>query len=573
MSSKRPTTTTHDTLKGSGRIPTPMMVGELLDGRYELREIIGEGGMGVVFRATQLSVNRDVAIKVMKSDFFEEYGLVRRFKLEMEIISGLQHPNIVRLLDTGQDKRLGVFFLVMEFIEGVSLGELIYEHAHSVRLKPELTLEIAIQICSALTEPHRLGVVHRDLKPDNIILMIRSDEQLDVKLLDFGVARIIEPNERLETSDTSRLTATGGIVGTPPYIAPELCESSRHVSAKSDLYAVGALLFELLTGVPPFQGRSTAEVLYKHVHEDAPRLLDRTPLDGCNCQDLDDLIAALLQKNPDDRPESALHVKRALDKVRQNNHLHRPMLHYTTMAPTVESFHQYITRTDDLPGAIDVKPAIPTRDSYEKLDRPVPRLKPPPLRTMAEHEGKTLTGHTEALNDMHAIVQQRAHSSTSMEPITAPDLGAMDHDELHISPPLSRRPGMWIGVIVLLCGLGALFMVLTSQPVEPRVSTLPMTVVEESVATSPATPPAPEQPELLTLSEVSHTVTRSSSHIMEAVERARDALPAARTPTPPPERTGRDKKTPAKLEVEPAEPVSTPHPPELKKKFDWLYKK
>lgn len=540
-------------------MPTQMMVGEVLDDRYELTEIVGEGGMGVVFKAKQLSVNRDVAIKVMKAELFEEFGLVRRFKLEMEIISSLQHPNIVRLLDTGKDKRLGVFFLVMEYIEGVSLGALLYEHPSEVYLKPALAIEIAIQVCSALTEPHRLGVIHRDLKPDNIILMVRSDEQLDVKLLDFGVARIIEPSDRIETSDVSRMTATGGIVGTPPYIAPELCESSRHVSAKSDLYAVGALLFELLTGFPPFQGRSTAEVFYKHVHEPAPLLLDASPVPGCECEDLEELIAKLLAKSPEERPESALHVKRKLDQIRQQNQLPRPTLTYTTKAPTVASFYSYIGTIDDLIEQVEQGPhahQIPVLTTLPALP-PVPRM---------NRDSKSMFN---------------VDNSSSMEiprstptPEHAQDELDNEHSytyEMSI-PRRSYRAGIWAGVIGFAIILAAGLLLWNSSR-EPSPTVHPELPVSEQVI---ITPPVElkEVPASPSAETIQSAVSQTSKRVNEAIIDALQALPQKPTKTPsikpktprPPSTTSPQDVT--KTEAKPAE-----QPSKIKNNIDWLYKK
>ena len=385
MSTRTPKTLeTQHTLKGTGPLPPASLVGERLDDRYDLIELVGEGGMGVVFRAKQLSVNRDVAIKVMRSEVFEDdFSLVRRFQLEMEIVSSLQHPNIVRLFDTGEDKRLGVVFLVMEYVEGLSLGGLLFEDAERVALKPALALEICAQICAALTEPHQLNVIHRDLKPDNIMLTARSDELLEVKLLDFGVARVLKSSEeeQRDVRASSRLTATGGIVGTPPYIAPELCESSRSVSVQSDLYAVGALFFEMLTGFAPYEGRSVAEVLYKHVHAEVPHLNQRAHLEPGLDADLDALIRALLSKSQTDRPSSALEVKRELERLRRVHDLAVPTLPYTAAAPRRGAFVSMMRHVDE--HALSVEAPVQTRVDYtETLPRPI--MAPAPEST-AEH--------------------------------------------------------------------------------------------------------------------------------------------------------------------------------------------
>ncbi len=551
----------HRTLEDIERLPTKTMVGERLDGRYELKEIIGEGGMGVVFKATQLSVNRDVAIKVMKSELFEEFGLMKRFKLEMEIISSLQHPNIVRLLDTGIDARLGVVFLVMEFIEGVCLGDLLYNTSPTHTLASELAIEIAIQVCSALTEPHRLGVIHRDLKPDNIILTVRSDEQLDVKLLDFGVARIISPNERIDTTDTGRLTATGGIVGTPPYIAPELCESSRSVSIKSDLYAVGALLFELLTGFPPFVGRSTAEVFFKHVHEPAPLLLDVSPIPGCACEDLEALIANLLAKDPDQRPDSALHVKRELDKIRQQNKLPRPTLTYTESAPTVASFYRYVGTIDEL---IETQGAqVPT------LDTPAPKLGQAAHPKTRDSHPIVAADNTSSMEIPRATPGMTSHSSDFLDEQD----GAYTYEmEVPIEAPRARKPAV---IIAALLGVAILVGVVimsqqddTSTDTDPTETPQPITTEVEPLTQDEA--PTKEAPSPLTPPDLTPALTHSSSTLHDAIVKALESSsPPAK---PAPTRDIKAKKTTEPVDSKPAT-SDTPKPNKIKKNIDWLYKK
>ena len=286
----------------------------ILQGRYKLGKRLGAGAMGEVFEAEQLSTGQLVAVKTIRAEATSREGMRRRFDREGSVIAELQHPNIVRLLDMGHDEMSGVTYLVMEHVAGTSLGELLYGDLTPKRVNVAVALHIASQLCSALTEPHHKGIVHRDIKPDNVMLQVRSDEHLDVKLLDFGVAHIAS-SRRPASQASIRLTATGCIVGTPHYLAPELCQSGRHASARSDLYAVGAMLHEMISGAPPFQGRTVTELLFKQVHEPAPRLPEGIVLNQQLEGELNALLEELMSKQASLRPTSALEVKRRIDAL------------------------------------------------------------------------------------------------------------------------------------------------------------------------------------------------------------------------------------------------------------------
>jgi eukaryotic-like serine/threonine-protein kinase len=287
------------------------LVGTELDGRYLLRKVLGEGAMGVVFRATQLSVGRDVAVKLLKLEQFRSQDSYERFQREMSIIGGLKHPNVVSLLDSGRDERLGVFYIVMELVDGVSLGDLIYDPPRPAKV--EFALEIIYQICGALTEPHRRGIIHRDIKPDNVLLVPMSDETLQVKVVDFGVARAADGQDRV--------TATGVVVGTPAYMAPELCQATP-IGPATDLYAVGVMLFELITGAVPFEANSSMAVIIKHIQEQPPLLTAKLKGDF-PYPEIVSLVQHLLAKRVADRPANALDVRERIDEIRERYQLRR----------------------------------------------------------------------------------------------------------------------------------------------------------------------------------------------------------------------------------------------------------
>jgi serine/threonine-protein kinase len=225
---------------------------ELLGGRYELGEVLGRGGMAEVRRGTDTRLNRDVAVKVLRADLARDPAFHARFRREAQSAAALDAPNVVAVYDTGEDEH-GVPWIVMEHVEGRTLRDVLSSEG---RLLPQRALEIAVDICSALEVAHRAGIVHRDIKPANVMLTPRGE----VKVMDFGIARAAAGSE-------STMTQTEAVIGTAAYLSPEQARG-EHVDARSDLYSAGCLLYELLTGTPPFVGDSPVAVAYQHVREE-----------------------------------------------------------------------------------------------------------------------------------------------------------------------------------------------------------------------------------------------------------------------------------------------------------------
>ncbi len=277
------------------------LLGSVLDERFRIEESLSAGGMGAVYRATQLSVQREVALKVVRPELDTEELFMERFFREARVVAELSHPNIVRLIDFGQDRDRDLLYLVMELVRGAEMGDLLSQG----RLDPALALEVTYQICAGLTEPHSRGIVHRDLKPANIILVPSSDGTFQVKLLDFGIARSAE----LET----QLTATGMICGTPSYLSPEQAQNLP-VDERTDLYSLGIVLFEMLTGHLPFRAPSGLQLLFEHVQRPPPKLSRAYPEQIP--EPLSRLVSDLMAKAPEDRPQRALEVRRRIQHIR-----------------------------------------------------------------------------------------------------------------------------------------------------------------------------------------------------------------------------------------------------------------
>jgi serine/threonine protein kinase len=263
------------------------LIGVEVIGQYVIRSKLGKGGMGAVYLADQKSVGRRAVIKVLHPALSRDPEIQSRFETEARAACQLNHPNIVTVFNYGAMDD-GTLFLAMEHLDGETLAE-----AAAKRLPLPRVVNIVSQIASALGEAHRRGVVHRDVKPTNIMLVSRDEQDDFVKVLDFGIAHI----------DGTRVTATGDICGTPTYMSPEQIRG-KAVDGRSDLYSLGCMLFELLTGKVPFEGGNTIALAYMHTHEDPPRPSSVAPKANIPLA-LDAFVARALAKNPADRPRDA----------------------------------------------------------------------------------------------------------------------------------------------------------------------------------------------------------------------------------------------------------------------------
>jgi serine/threonine-protein kinase len=278
-----------------------MQVGDVLLDRYELTATAGEGGMGVVYSA----VDREggiVAIKRLHADLAASPELITRFEREAAAHALLAHPHIAALHAVGSTD-LGELFFVMELVEGDSLA-VVLERGPLSRGE---ALRLAKQMLSALHYAHQFGMVHRDLKPDNVLLD-RSEGRASAKIIDFGLVKMLQ--NVLGPAECERLTATGMVFGTPGYMPPEQI-MGQEVDARTDLYSMGIILFEMLTGVRPFESDDIPLMWNMHLYAPVPSLGDRFP--AAASPDLDAVIHTLLAKSPHERFETALAVIRALD--------------------------------------------------------------------------------------------------------------------------------------------------------------------------------------------------------------------------------------------------------------------
>jgi len=271
-----------------------MTAGHLLGGRYQVGELLGYGGMAEVHRGRDLRLGRDVAIKMLRTDLARDRTFQERFRREAQNAASLNHPAIVAVYDTGEElAQTGetIPFIVMEFVNGRTLKEVL---AAEGRLMPRRALEITADICAALEFSHRHGIIHRDIKPGNVMLTQTGQ----VKVMDFGIARAL-------ASGATTMTQTSAVIGTAQYLSPEQARGEA-VDARSDVYATGCVLYELLTGHPPFVGDNPVSVAYQHVREDpvppSEHNRDVPP-------DIDAVVLKALAKNRMNRYQSAAEMR------------------------------------------------------------------------------------------------------------------------------------------------------------------------------------------------------------------------------------------------------------------------
>ena len=302
-------------------------VGQVLDDKYQLEQLLGQGGMGAVYLATHLDLERPVAVKIIRREFEGDADVAERFLREARTMAKLRHPNAAMIFDAGNLPD-GRHFIVMEFVEGETLSQAL---AREGRFSFSKAVGIATQICDVLEEAHRIGIVHRDLKPSNILLGKRG-----VCVLDFGVAKVLASSA--ESTATHASTGSGQLVGTPRYMSPEQCLGQR-VGARSDLYSLGVLVYEMLAGRPPFVDPLQSALLVKQATAPAP------PLPRFR-QDIPHSLAlaihSLLAKRPEDRPRTAATAKALLERS----------LVRTDTVPDMEPLSAMVAAADVGPGVV-----------------------------------------------------------------------------------------------------------------------------------------------------------------------------------------------------------------------------
>ncbi|MDH5639008.1 MAG: protein kinase, partial [Nitrospinota bacterium] len=341
------------------------MAGQTLDGRYKILHKLGEGGMGAVYKAQQVTTGKMVAIKIVAQHLSTDEATIRRFRREVSIQSKLEHPNIVTVIDFSQ-LPTGEYYFVMAFVTGISLQNLLLEDG---RQDLKSFLDYAIQLCDGIEYAHRLGIVHRDLKGDNIIIAQMGHQKI-VKILDFGIAKALQSGDELTTNaKTAQLTQQGRILGTPAYMSPEQAKGEiNHIGPTTDIYSIGVIMFQMLAGKLPFESDTPWELMHKHIMSPVPSITGEGEAIG----ELNQIIGKCMEKEPEKRYQSALELKEVLEHMRAE---------YTRPGSTKNG-------DTAITGATQVKTAVYQEAESGELDAtaayqtPVPSQYAPPQQDM-----------------------------------------------------------------------------------------------------------------------------------------------------------------------------------------------
>jgi serine/threonine-protein kinase len=325
------------------------MIGQLI-GNYKIVRKIGDGGMGSVFEAVHEAIGGSVAIKVLHPNYCKDSVILARFFNEARAVNIIKHPGLVRSIDYGQLPD-GTAYIVMEYCSGESLTERL------TRVHGPLgadALRIGRQIATALDAAHSKGIIHRDLKPDNIILVPDSEAAGGerAKILDFGIAKIIEKQQA--GADNAILTGSGAILGTPRYMSPEQCQGSGQVDGKTDVYALGIIMFIMLTGRAPFLGKTPTALMAQHVYDQPPSL---RPIEPAVHPQAEALVLAMLAKDPKERP-SMLEVATTLEQLGVYATSSLPAIIITAEEPEVPAAQSPPPTTDPSGAGISSRPSL-----------------------------------------------------------------------------------------------------------------------------------------------------------------------------------------------------------------------
>jgi serine/threonine protein kinase len=446
---------------GADAVDAAAIVGREIAGRYRILAQIGHGGMGAVFRAQQLSLKREVALKLLKPELSAEPGLVRRFNAEAELAAKLEHPNTVTLFDFGQDSD-GTLFIAMEYVKGVSLREVMTREGP---IPAPRALAICEQITASLADAHAHGIIHRDLKPDNIMLTERGKKRDVVRVLDFGIAKL-----RDERGDVTAmpLTRAGDLLGTPQYMAPEQIRGEK-VDGRTDVYALGAMLYEIITGRLPFEAPTLMAILSKHLTELPIAPTSRRP-DLNIPLEIERLIMEALQKAPEARPPSMEafgdRVSAISAQVGRGAHPHASQGGAGAMpgaaAPTPLQASSWAHATPGMPPNAAQEPRRPTRPPGVPLTIPpdLGAARPvTPSGSPAPYAGAPAS----------APAPTPAPTPVPAAPIPAPAHAAQTPAHLHTEPVPARAPsrsrtGLWVALaLVAAVGIAAAILLATTD--------------------------------------------------------------------------------------------------------------
>ncbi len=441
------------------------LIGRTLDDKYRLDSRLGEGGMGTVYHGTHLLIDRPVAVKVLNSRFVEDESAQERFRREARAAGRLRHTNAVAVTDFGRTSD-GLFYIVMELLEGRSLRDVL---AREAPLDTARAVSLMLQISAAVAAAHEAGVIHRDLKPGNIFVVQRSHAPTIVKVLDFGIAKLA--SEASDGVDQKPLTLTGVMIGTPRYMSPEQCDGAELTPA-SDVYSLGIILYEMLTGTTPFTGPTPLSVALKHSSE-----LPRSPREFVTGipQELEALVLHTLEKKPDDRPGDAGAFRRELYATAQLLGLEHAE---GFSAPTLDSLRDAGTQTPSGRLVIDIERLRESRSGRVKTTE-IAAPETGEERVVSTGGAREVERHAVEHDALPAAAVANATSTAAGDGSSQPERAS------RVKAPLKRKQpvGSWLRQPLILLAIGV------------AVFSLALIVVGYLVRSSTRSPVAQKMPE------------------------------------------------------------------------------
>jgi serine/threonine-protein kinase len=531
-------------------------IGEIFVDKYRVDAILGHGGMGVVAACTHLALNERVAIKMLRKDVLDDADAVERFMREAQAAVKLKSEYVARVTDVGRS-RSNVPYMVMEYLEGHDLGELLDERG---RLGMPWAIELTLQACEALAEAHSLGIVHRDVKPTNLFVTWRPDGSALVKVLDFGISKAL-------TGTAMQLTQTQSLLGTPAYMSPEQMRSARMVDARTDIWSLGTVLYEMIEGRRPFEAESFSEMCVK-VAVDPPATMTVAPVD------LQQVVLRCLEKAPEQRYASMADLARDLVPFAHDPHQAQVL---------VERMARMLRRSQAMPvewNSSNSSSSGPVRQLWTS-ERPAEtaptesalsgRLArssaPVPVPVQPERSSGSSRAQAERSSAPSPIAEPEVSGATPALPRRATGSHPALSDTLDVARP--RRRGLWIATAVIVAAaIGVAISLLrpaapegrdaaTADHREPSVPTVP------AAATSPSRPPQPPSVTDTAREPQPTEVAPAAAVIVPAPAPGEPAAPTVRDVKPPrpgtpgnraPSRANRGNKPAANDAHSPAKP-------------------
>jgi eukaryotic-like serine/threonine-protein kinase len=445
-----------------GEISTDPLIGKTLDEKYRLESRLGMGGMGTVYRARHLLIDRPVAVKVLNQRFVEDEAAQVRFRREARAAGRLQHANAVAVTDFGSTSD-GYVYIVMELLEGRTLRDVLAKEAP---LETARAVALMLQTSAAVAAAHDAGIIHRDLKPANIFIVQSADRPAVVKVLDFGIAKLAA--ESLEDDEPKTLTLIGAMIGTPRYMSPEQCDGAELTPA-ADVYSLGVILYEMLTGVVPFSGSTPLAIAIKHSSEPPrpPReFLASIP------QALEEVVLHALEKRPDDRPANASEFGKELFETAERLGLEHAA---ATSAPNMDALRDVGTESPSGRLVIDIS-----------------RLREHRAATSSGSD-MTVVAPTQAAEVVKQDVQGGAAKSVAGSP------GKRSFPRVSVSfEGMAKKPtlalaGLFLAALIIGAGLFAIHSRRTQPGTDTNAAASPSPTAEPSPSATPTATPKREQ--------------------------------------------------------------------------------